>query len=458
MTTREELLARWARSQTQLAGWRNTLVREIAAKFAARTADTAGSLAPHDLRHLYDLWTDCAEEAYAAVVRRDEFCRAQAEGINTACDLLTGAVEPSSARDPAGGVGPSWAAGLAGGIEPPPGIGPGALPATPLPHAPRGVAGCSLRDPVWQRDTVVLYRYRPLPFVQAAPVQPVLICFSLVNRPHVLDIRPDHSLIRNLLAAGLEVYLIDWGYPDANDRTISLSDYLERYLAGCVDHVLKSEHVRNLNLIGVCQGGTLSLCYCALHPRQIANLVLIATPVDFHTPENLLTKWARYLDMGLLTRSGNLHGGLLTAMFMALSPFRLMHQKYVALLDQAADGRALELFGRMEQWICDSPDQAATAARQFVQWFYQENRLVRGSLRLHSRPISLRKVGQPVLNIYGTQDHIVPPSATTALRKHLGTRDYTEHALDTGHVGLYVSRRAGQSVPRMICSWLRARS
>ena len=101
MTTRAELLARWAHSQAQLAGWRNTLAREIATKFAARTADTAGSLERHDLRRLYDLWIDCAEEAYAAVVRRDEFCRAQAEGINTACDLLTGAVEPSSARDPA---------------------------------------------------------------------------------------------------------------------------------------------------------------------------------------------------------------------------------------------------------------------------------------------------------------------------------------------------------------------
>ncbi|HEY2400477.1 MAG TPA: hypothetical protein VGI23_08985 [Steroidobacteraceae bacterium] len=53
---------------------------------------------------------------------------------------------------------------------------------------------------------------------------------------------------------------------------------------------------------------------------------------------------------------------------------------------------------------------------------------------------------------------IVPPSATIALREHLGTSDYTEHALPTGHVGLYVSRQSGQRVSGCISAWLRERS
>src|SRR5262249_6363476 len=161
-----------------------------------------------------------------------------------------------------------------------------------------------------------------------------------------------------------------------------------------------------------------------------------ATPVDFHTPDNLLSKWARHLDVELLTASGNLSGAMLTGMFMALSPFRLMHQKYVALLDQIADEDAVGLFARMEQWIFDSRDQAAMTARQFVRWLYQDNRLVRGTLELASRPVRLAEIRQPVLNIYATQDHIVPPSATTALGRCLGSRDYTEYPVDTGHIGL----------------------
>src|SRR5207247_1741350 len=115
--------------------------------------------------------------------------------------------------------------------------------------------------------------------------------------------------------------------------SLGLSDYIDRYLGGCVRHVLGANGISALNLVGICQGGALSLCYSALRPRQIANLVLLATPVDFHTSDNLLSKWARHLDTQLLMRAGNLSGALLTAAFLALRPFRLMHQKYVELAD-----------------------------------------------------------------------------------------------------------------------------
>ncbi len=327
-----------------------------------------------------------------------------------------------------------------------------------LREAGAATVGCSLREPVWRRDKVILYRYLPLPFVQAARARPVLICFALVNRPYVLDLQTDRSLIRGLLAAGLEVYLIDWGRPDDADRDIQLYDYIERYLGGCVNHVLDSHGIEALNLIGVCQGGTFSLCYCALNPGKVANLVTMVTPVDFHTPDNLLFKWARRLDMDAMRRTGNVPGALLTALFLSLSPFRLMHQKYVGLLDQLLDAREAESFVRMEKWIFDSPDQAAAANAQFVQWFYQENRLIRGGVELGGRRVNLARIQQPVLNIYATKDHIVPPSAAMALRRCVGSRDYAEDAVDTGHIGLYVSRKAQEYVPGRIASWLRERA
>ncbi|MGH8210337.1 MAG: class III poly(R)-hydroxyalkanoic acid synthase subunit PhaC, partial [Steroidobacteraceae bacterium] len=287
--------------------------------------------------------------------------------------------------------------------------------------------GYSLKEPVWRRDKTVLYRYLPLPFIQAARAQPVLISYALVNRPYILDLQPDRSLVRSLLAAGLEVYLIDWGRPDGSDRGLELNDYIAGYLGGCVRHVLEAHGIEALNLLGVCQGGTLSLCYSALNPKRVANLVTMVTPVDFQTPDNLLSKWARHLDMESIRQTGNLPGDLLTGLFLSLRPFRHMHQKYVALLDQVTDARAVDNFGRVEKWIFDSPDQAAAAVAQFVQWFYQENRLVRGTLELGGRRVNLKRIRQPVLNIYAQQDHIVPPSATTALRRCIGSLDYTEH-------------------------------
>jgi polyhydroxyalkanoate synthase len=314
--------------------------------------------------------------------------------------------------------------------------------------------GCSEAEVVWRKDKAILYRYLPLPEVKPARAPPLLICYALVNRPEVLDLEPDRSLVRQLLAAGLDVYLLDWGRPDHSDRHLELVDYIERYLDGGIRYLRKAHRVPAINLLGVCQGGTFSLCYCALHPKNIARLVTMVTPVDFQTPEDLLSKWTRRLDTDTIRQAGNVSGAVLNGMFLALRPFRLMQQKYVHLLESHADPAALETFCRMERWIFDSPDQAATALTQFVRWFYQENRLVRGTLQLGGKRVDLRKIQQPVLNIYADQDHIVPAAASVALREHLPTRNYSEMRVETGHIGMYVSRRCQNSVASKVATWL----
>jgi polyhydroxyalkanoate synthase subunit PhaC len=315
--------------------------------------------------------------------------------------------------------------------------------------------GCSAKSAVWSCGKTTLYRYLPLGAARRrATARPVLICFALVNRPYILDLQPDRSLVRRLLEAGLSVYLIDWGDPDETDRRIDLEEYIEQHLGGCVRRVLASHGGDGLNLLGVCQGGVLSLCYSALHPADIANLVLLTTPVDFHTPDNLLSKWVRDLDTGLIEASGNVPGELLNALFLALMPFRLTQQKYVRLLAGSAGQNAIEDFVRMEKWIFDSPPQAAAALAQFVRWFYQENRLIRGTLELAGRAVKLEQVRQPLLNLYALEDHIVPALAAAVLKDYVGSRDYSALAIATGHIGMYVSRAAHAQVPGRISAWL----
>src|ERR1700676_416427 len=158
------------------------------------------------------------------------------------------------------------------------------------------VAGCSQKEAVWQSDKLTLYRYRPIarPAVGAVPL---LIVYALVNRPYMMDLQEDRSLIRGLLASGLDVYLIDWGYPDGADRFTTLADYIDGLLDGCVNQVLQAHRFEALNLLGVCQGGVLSLCYAALHPQRVRNLITMVTPVDFHTPADLLSKWVSKIDV-----------------------------------------------------------------------------------------------------------------------------------------------------------------
>jgi polyhydroxyalkanoate synthase subunit PhaC len=325
-----------------------------------------------------------------------------------------------------------------------------------LERAREATVGCSARSAVWRQDKMTLYRYAPLTDSASAAARPLLVCFALVNRPYVLDLQPDRSLIRALLAAGRAVYVIDWGDPDEGDRRLGLEDYIGRYLGGCVQQLRKSHGVEAIDLLGVCQGGTFSLCYAALNPAHIATLITLTAPVDFQTPGDLLSRWVRAVDMRTLERTGNMPGALLNATFVALKPFQLLQGKYVNLLRRAPDAAALEDFVRMEKWIADSPDQAARALSEFVQWFYQENRLIRGTLELGGKPVRLERISQPLLNIYATRDHIVPAAASAALSGATASREYSVRTIEGGHIGIYVSRTLSAAVAGEIIAWLRA--
>lgn len=313
--------------------------------------------------------------------------------------------------------------------------------------------GVTPRQEVWRDGKVVLYRF----IGDTAPTAPVplLITYALVNRPYMVDLQEDRSLVKGLLAQGQDVYLIDWGYPDRSDRFLLLDDYVNRFIDGAIDHLRQAGGHEAINVLGICQGGALSLCHAALHPHKLRNLITMVTPVDFHTPDNMLSNWARMVDVDLLVDTlGNVPADLMNLSYLMLKPFRLNVQKYVGLLDILDDSRAVQDFLRMEKWIFDSPDQVGEAFRQFLQQFYQGNGFVEGGIVLDGQAVDLGRVDMPVLNIYAEQDHLVPPDASRALRGLVGTEDYSELGFRGGHIGIYVSSRAQRQVPTTIASWL----
>jgi polyhydroxyalkanoate synthase len=319
-------------------------------------------------------------------------------------------------------------------------------------HATPGVCD---KEEIWRSGKLRLYRYRSI--AKPSSEVPLLIVYALVNRPYMMDLEKDRSLIRGLLSRGLDVYLIDWGYPDGADRHLSLADYLENLIAGCIEEILRNHRATRLNLLGVCQGGVLSLCFSALHPERVRNLVTMVTPVDFHTPADLLSKWVRKIDVAAWVGEGNVSGDTLNQLFISLMPFRLTQQKYLDLLRGPPDAARIENFMRVEHWIFDSPDLAGVAFREFVTWFYQENRLVRGGLEIAGQTVDLSTLEVPILNLIGKRDHLVPPAASAALQRLVASKDVTTLELDLGHIGMYVSARAQQEVPPAIAEWLAAR-
>ena len=321
-------------------------------------------------------------------------------------------------------------------------------------------SGVTPREEVYREDKLVLYRYSaPEDLKRDKPLRtPVLIVYALVNRPYMTDLQDNKSLVRGLLAQGLDVYLIDWGYPDRSDRFLTMDDYINGYIDRCVDHIRSTHKLPAINVLGICQGGAFSLCYASLNAKKVKNLVTMVTPVDFKTPDNMLSQWVQDIDVDALVDSmGNIPGDLMNWTFLTLKPFQLIGKKYVDMVDILDQPKRIHDFMHMEKWIFDSPDQAGETYRQFVKDFYQKNGLVNGGIKIGTREVDLKNVKMPVLNIYAEDDHLVPPAASLALKKHVGSRDYSVQSFKGGHIGIYVSSSAQAQVPPGIGAWLRKR-
>lgn len=287
---------------------------------------------------------------------------------------------------------------------------------------------------------------------------PLLICYALVNRPYMIDLESKRSMLQRLLELGLDIYLIDWGYPDAADRYLDLDDYINEYLNNCVDSVAQHADTEQVNLLGICQGGTFSLCYTSLNPEKIKNLITMVTPVDFQTEDNLLYHLAKYVDTDLAVETyGNIPGSMLNDSYNSLMPMRLGVQKNLGMPNQLENKESALSFLRMEKWIYDSPDQAGEAFRQFVTQFFQQNKLIKAEAMIGDKQVDLKNITQPVLNIFGSFDHLVPPKASLALANCVDSDDYQEMEIKAGHIGVFVSGKSQTQVAPAIVEWLSER-
>jgi polyhydroxyalkanoate synthase len=323
--------------------------------------------------------------------------------------------------------------------------------------------GTAPKEVVYREDKLKLYHFTPV--VQKPFKIPLLFSYALVNRWMVADLQEDRSLIRNLLKEGIDIYLIDWGDPTRMDRWLTIDDYVNGYIDSCVDFIREQHGLAKINLLGICQGGTLATCYTALHPEKIKNLVLTVTPIDFHADKEeeneewgLLNVWSRHLDIDpMIDALGNVPAELLNFSFMLVRPMSLNVKKYTDIIDIIDNEKQMMNFLRMEKWLNEGPDSAGEAYRQFIKDFFQENKLIKNEVMLGDQRVDLRNITVPVLNCFANQDHLVPPKSTRALGKYVGTDDYAELEVPAGHIGFYVSGKSQKMLAPGIAKWLKER-
>ncbi len=309
------------------------------------------------------------------------------------------------------------------------------------------------KDEVLSNNIFKLYRYKPTNNRQA--LTPILITFSLINRPYILDIQHDRSFIKSLLDRGFDIYLIDWGYPKQKDKYLSLDDYINGFINNSIKYIQRESCLQKINLMGVCQGGVLNLCYAAINPKNISSIICINTPVDFNTEQDRISKHSKHINFDqLVTAHGIIPGKTLTLNFINTNPTRFISRKYSDFALNIDDNGKKELFLRIEKWNFDCPDQSGTAFKQFCQDFYQQNKLISAQIEIGPNKIDLRNIQAPILNIYSTEDKIVPPMSSRALNGLTNSINYYEIPCNGGHITPFISKKALADIPNRLCDWL----
>lgn len=309
---------------------------------------------------------------------------------------------------------------------------------------------------VYQEDRIKLKHYRAVSEKQVET--PLLMVYALINRETMLDLQPGRSVVQNFLNEGIDVYMIDWGYPTRKDRYLTIDDHVNGYLDNVVDFIRGRHGIPKINLMGICMGGTFSIIYSTLHPEKIRNLVTTVTPSSFDTDQGLLHIWTKGIDLGgIIEAYGNMPGDLLNLGFLLLNPARLVIDKYIGFFENIDNKDFIENFMRMEKWIFDSPDVPGETIRQFIEDCYQKNLLIQSKMEVGGKRIELKNITMPLLNIFGKYDHLVPPGACDQLTGEVGSRDTEDLCLETGHIGIYVSSKFQRQFTPKIAQWLKQR-
>lgn len=304
-----------------------------------------------------------------------------------------------------------------------------------------------------------LFHYKPIVTGKKVVKTPLLITYALVNRQYMMDIQPDRSVIKSFLEGGLDVYVIDWGYPTGEDMYMSMDDYINWYMDDCVNFIRKAHKVDKVNLLGVCQGGTFSTIYSALNPDKIKNLVTMVVPIDFSGNDALLFRWSKFMNIdSLVDAYGVVPGDIMNLAYLILKPLELTMNKYISMVDKMDDPEFMKNFMRMEKWVFDSPDQAGETLRQFIKDMYQGNKLIKNELVLGGKQVNLKNITMPLLCACAEYDHLVPLSASRPLLDAVGSTDTQFISFKTGHIGMYVSSQSQKTIAPQIVEWLTSRS
>lgn len=295
--------------------------------------------------------------------------------------------------------------------------------------------GVSPKELVWQEGHVKLFRYKSMSKTQSKT--PVLMVYALINRPYILDLRPGNSVVEHLLKNGQDVYLIDWGEPDDEDKYLDLDFYIDHYIDYCVEKTREISGAKKINLFGWCIGGSLALIYAAIHNEKINSLVTLTTPGESKNG-GMLSVWSNkeYMDVDKIIQAfGNIPGKFIRYGVIEIYADREMSKNRL-FYENMNNPLFMQMYGLIEKWMNDNIDFPGKVFKQYIEHVFQNNSLFEKKLKINGKVVNLENITCPYMNMAAEVDHLVLLESTKIINDYVGSKENVFEVIPGGHLGI----------------------
>lgn len=273
---------------------------------------------------------------------------------------------------------------------------------------------------VYQNDLMQLVQYTPT--TGTVLQKPLLVVPPWINKFYILDLRPKNSFIKWAVDQGHTVFVISWVNPDEHLAAKGFADYMLEGPLAALDAVEKATGEKQVNVVGYCLGGTLTVCtlayMAAKNDDRIASATLLTTMTDFKEPGEL----GVFIDEEQLSsieekmsEHGFLDGRDMAMTFNMLRANDLIWSFVVNNYLLGKDPFPFDLL----YWNSDSTCMPAAMHSFYLRKMYQENQLVvPGGINLNGVDIDLSKIKTPIYMLSTREDHIAPWTSTFSLTQN----------------------------------------